>query len=197
MIIEKLGRNEYGNDYNHTEKRDGTHYWIGKDLFDNVIAVQTLPNIYKAWSCGTGLYGTLNNGWIQINLCEDNLDDVFYFQRVYEEACQLTAYLCDCYKIDPIGITYYKDLGLVKAIEVPTILCHQDAADLGLATNRVDVYHWFSKYGITMDDARKRISKLTKPLSYNLNAVDGTSYLFLIPEEPKEEIEEKIEDKEG
>jgi uncharacterized protein YcbK (DUF882 family) len=43
---------------------------------------------------------------------------------------------------------------------VPTILCHQDSYQLKLGSNHGDIYHWFKKYGKTMDDVRKDVAKL-------------------------------------
>ena len=41
------------------------------------------------------------------NGCEDSLNDQSYFNKVYQEACELTAYLCTLYNLDPKGIVAY------------------------------------------------------------------------------------------
>jgi hypothetical protein len=53
-----------------------------------------MPWDYRPWGCGSGKNGSCNNGWIQFEICEDNLNDVNYFNKVYKEACLLTAFLC-------------------------------------------------------------------------------------------------------
>lgn len=77
-----------------------------------------------------------------------------YFNKVYEEACQLTAYLCKLYNIDPNGYT------VLNGVRVPNVLCHADSHDLGLGSNHGDVMHWFPKHGKSMDTVRKDVTKL-------------------------------------
>jgi hypothetical protein len=120
-----------------------------------------MPWDYKPWGCGSGSKGSCNNGWIQFEICEDSLVDGTYFYKVYQEACELTAYLCKLYNINPLGNV------LFNGTVVPTILCHQDSCQLGLGTNHSDVYHWFNKYGKTMDSVRKDVANL---LGININA---------------------------
>lgn len=65
----------------------------------------------------------------------------------------------------------------VGNIQVPTILCHVDAANLGMAIAHADVLHWFPKHGKSMDDVRADVAKL----------MENT-----IIELPKEEEEEEM-----
>lgn len=113
-----------------------------------------MPWNYRPWGCGSGRKGTCNDGWIQFEICEDNLNDINYFNQVYEEACQLTAYLCKIYNIDPNGYV------MKNGVKVPTILCHADSYKLDLGSNHGDVLHWFNRYGKTMNDVRARVVKL-------------------------------------
>lgn len=194
-LIRILGKNEYGNDYNRNQKIDCAHVWIGRSGGGRVITVQTLPWHYKAGACGEGPYGSLNSGWIQINLCEDNLDDIFYFQDVYDELCKLIAYLCQTYKIDPYGTIEVQDFVRGTKVKVPTILCHKDAADLGLASSRIDVYHWFDKFNVTMDAVKYRVYSLMKPTPPNFSiTIPVEIKAGLIEEEPEEKIENKEEE---
>lgn len=85
--------------------------------------------------------GSCNNGWIQFEICEDNLGDPVYFEKVYREAVELTAYLCKLYNLDPQGTVTY------NGVKVPIILCHQDSYRLGLGSNHGDVLHWLPRYG--------------------------------------------------
>lgn len=110
-----------------------------------------MPWDFKPWGCGGGRNGSCNNGWIQFEICEDSLTDRTYFNSVFEEACQLTAYLCKKFSIDPNGYVMY------GSIRVPTILCHKDSANLGLGCDHADVYNWFNRYGKTMQDVRARV----------------------------------------
>lgn len=156
QMIKLLGTNTNKNDYNHKSYQSGLNFWIGKTAKNTVEAIQTLPWDYRPWGCGSGKNGSCNNGWIQFEICEDNLADEKYFNKVYKEACEVCAYLCQLYNINPKGTVNY------NGIKVPTILCHAESAKLGLGSNHGDVLHWFGKYGKTMNDVRNDIEKLLK-----------------------------------
>jgi peptidoglycan hydrolase-like protein with peptidoglycan-binding domain len=47
-----------------------------------------------------------------------------------------------------------------NGINVPVILCHQDSYKLGLGSNHSDVYHWFNRYGKSMDTVRNDVANL-------------------------------------
>lgn len=149
-LMNLLGKNSYGNDWNHISHEAGVNAWIGLTQSGQVTTVQTLPWNYKPRGCGGGC----NNGWIQFEICEDGLTDKAYFNKVYKEACELTAYLCKKYGIDPKGTVSY------NGKTVPTILCHWDSYKLGLGSSHYDVYNWFDKQGKTMNDVRNDVAAL-------------------------------------
>ena len=157
QMIKLIGKNSNKNDYNHKSYQSGLNFWIGKLANGKVTAIQTMPWDYRPWGCGSGKNGSCNNGWIQFEICEDNLNDKTYFEAVYKEACEICAYLCKLYNINPKGTINY------NGIKVPTILCHADSAKLGLGSGHGDVLHWFKKYGKTMNDVRNDIEKLLNP----------------------------------
>lgn len=153
-LITKIGKNTSRTDWNHSSQQAGVNAWIGALVDGSVAAVQTLPWNYRPWGCGSGSKGSCNTGWIQFEICEDNLSDPDYFAKVYKEACELTAYLCKTYNINPNGSVN------VNGVTVPTILCHQDSYQLGLGSNHADVYHWFKKYGKDMATVREDVAAL-------------------------------------
>lgn len=153
-LIKKIGKNVYGNDWNHIEHQAGLNCWIGKLADGSVTTVQTMPWDYRPWGCGSGSKGSCNNGWIQFEICEDGLSDKDYFNKVYKEACEITAYLCKMFNIDPNGTV------TLNGVKVPTILCHADSHSLGLGSNHGDVNHWFPKFGKSMKTAREDVAKL-------------------------------------
>jgi len=118
-----------------------------------------MPWNYKPWGCGGGRKGSCNNGWIQFEICEADLNNKKYFDAVYKEACELTAYLCKKYGLNPKGTVTY------NGIKVPVILCHWDSYELGLGSGHSDVYHWFKKHGKTMKDVRNDVAALMKTTS--------------------------------
>lgn len=153
-FMKLLGTNKNGNDWNHIYIKAGVNAWIGKLADGTVTTIQTLPWEYMPWGCGQGKRGSCNNGWIQFEICEDSLNDKDYFEKVYREACELTAYLCKVYGIDPQAKVLH------CGIDVPTILCHYDSHNLGLGSNHGDVYGWFNRYGRTMQDVRDDVYKI-------------------------------------
>ena len=153
-MINLIGKNRYANDWNHITHQAGLNCWIGKLNDGTVATVQTMPWNYRPWGCGAGPKGSCNSGWIQFEICEDGLDDKVYFEKVYKEACELTAYLCKEYGIDPKGTVDY------KGVTVPTILCHKESSDLGLGNCKNDELGWFRKYGMSMDTVRNDVAKI-------------------------------------
>lgn len=162
--IKLLGKNKYANDWNHVERDAGLNCWIGKLADGTVSTVQTGPWTTTPWGCGSGKKGSCNgyvidasgrhyNGqhWVQFEICDDKYTSKEYFEAVFEEACQLTAYICSLYNINPKGTVVY------NGVTVPTILCHADSYKLGLGGNHGDVYLWFNKFGKTMEDVRNRV----------------------------------------
>ena len=154
--IQILGKNNNSNDWNHIKRQAGLNCWIGKLADGSVTTVQTMPWNYRPWGCGSGSKGSCNSGWIQFEICEDGLTDREYFNKVYTEACEITAYLCKLYNINPNG-TVTK-----SGVKIPTILCHKDSYKLGFGSNHGDVYHWFNKHGKTMDSVRQDVAALLK-----------------------------------
>mgnify|MGYP000934298563 CR=1 FL=1 len=174
-LIEKLGKNAYGNDWNHIYREAGLNCWVGKLADGTVTTVQTMPWDYRPWGCGSGINGSCNTGWIQFEICEDGLTDSTYFNTAYKEACEITAYLCKLYNIDPNGSV------TVNGKKIPTILCHQDSYKLGMGGNHSDVYNWFPKHGKSMETARADVAVLLKadgatvtPPSVELPAVNSS-----------------------
>lgn len=66
------------------------HAFIGKLKDGSIATYQTLPWNHRGWHAG----GDANNTHIGFEICEDNLTDKTYFNKVYKEAVELAAYLC-------------------------------------------------------------------------------------------------------
>ena len=176
--LNRLGKNQYNNDWNHKEVQAGLNFWIGKLADSTVAAVQTMPWDYRPWGCGSGSKGSCNDTHIQFEICEDGLNDASYVNAVYKEACEVTAYLCRMFGIDPKGTISYKGLS------VPTIIDHSGSHSLGLGSNHADIQHWSRKYGKTMDNVRNDVAAIL--------AGDGVS---VTPVEPTTDINLKKGDK--
>lgn len=155
-IQAKLDNNPNNNDWNQWDPANDKNYvcvhaFVGKWADGAIGSVQTLPWDYRS----NGVGGGCNGGWIQFEICIDNGTTESYFKEAFEEGCQLTAYLCKLYDLDPEGTATCKSVS-----NVPVILCHNDAAKLGLGSNHSDVYNWFNNFGKTMNDVRKRVKEI-------------------------------------
>lgn len=116
------------------------HAMIGKLADGRVATYQTLPWNMRGWHCGR----SGNDTHIAFEICEDGLTDEGYFQQTYQEAVELTAYLCQLYHLDP---------------QAPgVVLCHSEGYKRGIASNHADVMHWWKKFGVDMDDFRADVA---------------------------------------
>jgi len=117
------------------------HAFIGKLADGSIATYQTLPWDMVGWHSGSGSLGSSKNanntGYIGFEICEDDLTDSVYFNKVYKEAVELCVYLC-------------KQYGLTEK----NIICHSEGHKLGIASNHGDVMHWFPKHGKNMDTFR-------------------------------------------
>ena len=135
-----LGVNPNGNDWNRPGLDVAVHAFIGLTQAGDVATYQILPWEYRAWHCG----GEANNTHLSLEICEDDLGDRDYFWSVYWEAVALTAELCRKFGLNPL------DPGVV--------ISHAEGARMGIASNHADVGHWWSRFGVTMDDFREDVS---------------------------------------
>ena len=162
-----LGKNKYGNDWNHIEHEAGLNAWIGLLADGSMATIQAGGWDKHPWGCGAGNKGSCNGyikkdgkttwtneHWIQFEICDDGYKDEAYFKRAYKEACEFTAYICELYGIDPNGTVTY------NGVTVPTILCHADSYKLSLGGNHGDVYPWFKKFGYDMTNVRSDVAAL-------------------------------------
>ena len=156
QLMEYLGKNKYNNSWNNTTRKVGMNAFIGTTAAGDVATVQTMPWDWRPWGCGSDSKGSCNSGWIQFEICEDGLTDKNYFEKCYKEACELTAYMCKMFNLDPQGTAK------LNGVTVPVILCHADSHKLKLGNNHGDVYNWFKKFGKTMQDVRDDVEKLLK-----------------------------------
>lgn len=121
------------------------HAFVGR-LADGSIGTyhQTLSWDMVGWHSGSGSVGNANfMGCIGFEICEDDLTDRVYFEKVYREAMELCAYLC-------------KQYGLTEK----NIICHYEGYKQGIASNHGDVMHWFPKHGKSMDTFRATVKEL-------------------------------------
>ena len=124
------------------------HAFVGQLENGRIAAYQTLPWTMRGWHAGSGDKGSANNTHISFEICEDNLTDEAYFQAVYRQAVELTAYLCREFDLDPLADG--------------VVLCHSEGCDRGIASNHADVMHWFPRFGKDMDTFRADVARELK-----------------------------------
>ena len=147
-LLKLLGDNRNDNDWNRAGVKKCVHAFIGKLADGSIATVQTLPWNWRGWHAGTGSKGSANNSHLSFEICEDDLEDEAYFQKVYREAVEFTAHLCTLNKWDPLADG--------------VVICHAEGRDRGIASNHGDVEHWFPKHGKSMDDFRADVAKVMK-----------------------------------
>lgn len=118
-------------------------------FIDDEECIEYLPteknNCHRGWHGG----GSSNNTHIGFEMCEPtDYTDSAYFNKVYKNAVEYTAYL-----LKKHGITTVND---------NTVLCHCEGYKKGIATNHGDVMHWFKYHNKTMDDFRNDVRKVLK-----------------------------------
>ena len=93
-LIKIIGENTGKNDWNHITASVGVNAFIGKLADGSVGTVQTGPWTMRAWGCGKGKNGSCNDGWIQFEICEDNLTNKDYFNKCYNINLLTLDYVC-------------------------------------------------------------------------------------------------------
>lgn len=136
-----IGTNYYNNHWNKSGLEVCVHAFIGQDKNGTVRCYQTLPWNYRAWHCGD----EANNTHVAFEICEDDLQDQDYFQATYQMAVSLTAHICKLYRLNPLADG--------------VIISHAEGARRGIASNHSDVGHWWGRFGVTMDDFRRDVSR--------------------------------------
>ena len=139
-----LGENQYGNHWNRPGLAACVHAFIGRRADGTVDTYQTLPWNYRGWHCGR----SGNDTHISFEICEDSLADEDYFRQTYQAAVELTAYLCHTYGLDPMAPGVVVD--------------HAEGYEMGIASGHSDVRHWWSRFGVTMDDFREDVNNKVK-----------------------------------
>lgn len=144
IMIHSTGCNQknpliYWKNWNTPAASASVHGVIG-EINGKIDYVQMIPYRVKSWHCGKGSKGSYNNGYIGIEIAEDNLKNREYFERTRDYSISLLADLCKQFSIDPTRIT-----------------THCEAHADGYASNHADVLHWWRLYGYNMDQFRKDV----------------------------------------
>lgn len=151
----RLGKHQYINHHNRPGVDVCASAYIGK-LADGTVAVyQTLPWDMRCWISGKGDNGNANRlGYIGYEICEDGLDDETYFNAsVMTAAVNLTAHLCNL-----MGTNPYKVIKSFAEGDAIAVMDHRELASRGLASGHGDINHWLRRYGLNMDDFRRKVS---------------------------------------
>lgn len=123
------------------------HAVAGLDIKGDIAIAQILPYNICCYGCGQGTLGSYNDTHIQIEICEDGLDDKDYCTNVFRAVAE---WCVDVMRKYP----YF---------EVDDIVSHKEAHALGYASNHGDPEHWLSRFGYTMDDFRKWVTEAQTP----------------------------------
>ena len=141
---EICGENPYKNYFDRPDSNVCPHAVIGKDKNGEVKAAKLLPWNVCCWGCGSGSMGSYNYSpaYIQIEVCEDALNDRAYF----EEAFGLVADLCQ------------RLMKNYPTIRPGNIISHKEACARGYASNHGDPENWLARFGKNMDWFRSLVA---------------------------------------
>ena len=141
---EICGENPYRNYFDRPDSNVCPHAVIGKDKNGEVKAAKLLPWNVCCWGCGSGSKGSYNYSpaYIQIEVCEDALNDRAYF----EEAFGLVADLCQ------------RLMKNYPTIRPGNIISHKEACARGYASNHGDPENWLARFGKNMDWFRSLVA---------------------------------------
>ncbi len=167
FIWTDIGKNKYGNDWNHKERQAGVHAFIGKNAHNVIEVYEVLPYTKAAWGVGSGKNGSYNfapSARIQFEMCADDYTDESYFNDMMKNAQEYCAYLCQKFLFDPRS----------------RICSHYEAYHEGMGNNHGDCDEWLSKFGKDMnwfrDCVTEIIAEKTPYIGFNLN--DGVMGFF-------------------
>lgn len=113
---------------------------------------QYLPWNHRAWHGG----GAVNNTHISFEICEPSGFVYFgnrmigyspsqheeYFRKVWNNLVELCVYLCRIFGLDETNI-----------------ITHCEGHQMGIASNHMDVMHWFPRHGENMDTFRSAVKE--------------------------------------
>lgn len=152
-----LGKNIYENHWNKESATKSMHGFIGKDKNGVISYIQTLPYNIACWGAGGGVNGSYNynpHGYLQFEICEDNLKNPIYYKEAFKAAEDICVELCQMFGWTERNIT-----------------SHYEAARLGYASNHGDPLHWMKLYGENMNTFRTRVGARLRnkpqPIDYN------------------------------
>ena len=112
---EACGENPYKNYFDRVDSDVCPHAVIGLDKSGEVRAAKLLPWNICCWGCGSGSKGSYNYSpaYIQIEVCEDALNDHAYFERAFALAADLCKRLMKNYpSIKPENIISHHEAHL-------------------------------------------------------------------------------------
>lgn len=134
------GENPCKNWFDRPDSDVCPHAVIGRDKDGAVRAAKLLPWNICCWGCGRGSRGSYNYSpaYIQIEICEDALDDRAYFEEAFGLAAELCKRLMKNY----------------PTIKPENIISHKEACARGYASNHGDPEHWLAKFGKDMNRFR-------------------------------------------
>ena len=134
-----IGVNKYNNDWNRSGIAKCVGAMIGLlDDGETICTVRTLPYSMRNWGCGKGKNGTYNDCADQFEILEG--DTIEYFNKVWKEAVEYSAYL----------LKYYN-------LTINALTTHDYVGKIGYGSNHDDPHKYFKKYGKTWTDFKHAV----------------------------------------
>ena len=149
IVIHSTGVNEprvdrYIGKINQFEQVCG-HAYIGI-VNDNEICVsEVLPLDVCCKHIGYGQKGSFDSNppYIQLEICEDCLNDGVYYKTAFDVAAEYCAYLCRMF-----------------GLNIRQIVSHKEAYEMGYGSNYGDPEYWMKIFDETMGDFRRKVANI-------------------------------------
>lgn len=141
----------YTSQWNRGGVRVCVHGFLGLDSEGALCFTQTLPYTMRCWGCGSGVRGSWNDRFLQLEICE-TLNDGAWCRETYAAALEVCAGLCVRFGIAP-----------------EAVVTHSEAYAAGYASNHGDVMHWWPRHGLSMDGFRRELKAMLEEDDKMLN----------------------------
>lgn len=163
---DELGENYYQNWFGGKYSNDVLpHGVIGKGKTDAPVVCQILPFNLPCQGCGSGSKGSYNwlngKGFIQFEICEDDLKDEKYFNAAFDLAAEFCACLMAQY----------------PTIKLEDIVSHKEANARGYASAHGDPENWLNNYKKDMNWFRDKVAALRKTTN---NPEEGSDIFYKV-----------------
>lgn len=127
---------------------------------DDVRVVNTLPHNIQCWGCGSGINGSGNRSYIQIEMCVPSsiyIDKGWHYLFKPERKDEALMYIKNLVEVVTDWAAQVLFNNNIHVVNNRTVTSHYEAHKMGLASNHGDPAGLLGLAGLSMDYVRERI----------------------------------------